>query len=63
VLLFNSIQVRANVEETAGRKFTEYKAISYATQVVAGTNYFIKVGMVMCNLVEPVNVNTLHSTD
>ncbi|XP_065906893.1 cystatin-B-like [Dysidea avara] len=36
-------EVRGNVEERAGRKFSQYKALSYATQVVAGTNYFIKV--------------------
>ncbi|XP_003389982.1 PREDICTED: cystatin-B-like [Amphimedon queenslandica] len=36
-------KVRVSVEEKSGRKFTEYRAIAYCTQVVAGMNYFIKV--------------------
>ena len=36
-------QVELQAEKTAGQDFPEFKAISYKTQVVAGTNYFIKV--------------------
>jgi len=36
-------QVKPQAKEMAGQDFQEFKAISYKTQVVAGTNYFIKV--------------------
>ena len=36
-------QVELQAEKMAGQDFPEFKAISYKTQVVAGTNYFIKV--------------------
>ena len=39
------IQVRPHLEEKAGKKFDEYKATHYKSQVVAGTNYFIKVSL------------------
>ena len=35
-------QVELQAEKMAGQDFPEFKAISYKTQVVAGTNYFIK---------------------
>jgi len=35
--------VRSEIEEKAGQKFGEYKALKVMTQVVAGTNYFVKV--------------------
>ncbi|CAH1798290.1 unnamed protein product, partial [Owenia fusiformis] len=36
-------QVRDSLEEKAGVKFTEFVAVHYKTQVVAGTNYFVKI--------------------
>lgn len=36
-------QVREAVELKAGANFAEYKAIQVSKQVVAGTNYFVKV--------------------
>ncbi|CAH3044740.1 unnamed protein product [Porites lobata] len=36
-------QVELQAEKMAGQDFPEFKAISYKTEVVAGTNYFIKV--------------------
>ena len=37
------LKVKSLVEEKSGKKFTLFRAYTYATQVVAGTNYFIKV--------------------
>ncbi|XP_046574785.1 cystatin-B-like [Haliotis rubra] len=36
-------EVKSDLESKASRTFTTYRAISYRSQVVAGTNYFIKV--------------------
>jgi hypothetical protein len=38
-----TVQIRASVEDKEGRKFDEFTAVKYCTQVVAGINYFIKV--------------------
>lgn len=35
--------VRAEVETKAGKNFAEFVAVEYSTQLVAGTNYFVKV--------------------
>eukprot|EP00276_Gloeochaete_wittrockiana_P014727 CAMPEP_0184346588 /NCGR_PEP_ID=MMETSP1089-20130417/14823_1 /TAXON_ID=38269 ORGANISM="Gloeochaete wittrockiana, Strain SAG46.84" /NCGR_SAMPLE_ID=MMETSP1089 /ASSEMBLY_ACC=CAM_ASM_000445 /LENGTH=93 /DNA_ID=CAMNT_0026677317 /DNA_START=39 /DNA_END=320 /DNA_ORIENTATION=+ len=35
--------IKADAENQVGRQFATYQAVSYATQVVAGTNYFVKV--------------------
>lgn len=37
------MEVKADAEVRSGRQFSEFTAITYAKQVVAGTNYFIKV--------------------
>lgn len=36
-------RVRSEIESKASRTFAEWKPVSYATQVVAGTNYFVKI--------------------
>ncbi|XP_064206811.1 cystatin-B-like [Anguilla rostrata] len=36
-------EVKAQSEEKAGMKFNKFKAKTFTSQVVAGTNYFIKV--------------------
>ncbi|XP_019647791.1 PREDICTED: cystatin-B-like [Branchiostoma belcheri] len=36
-------EVKAEVEKQAGVKYRTFQAVSYRSQVVAGTNYFIKV--------------------
>ena len=39
-------QVKEHVEIKAERKFTIFKAVSMTSQVVAGTNYFVKVSSI-----------------
>nr|AEF33385.1 cystatin B-like protein [Crassostrea ariakensis] len=36
-------EVREDVETNVGNKLDTYDAVSYKTQIVAGTNYFVKV--------------------
>ncbi|XP_023048102.2 cystatin-B-like [Piliocolobus tephrosceles] len=36
-------QVRSQLEEKENKKFPVFKAVSFKSQLVAGTNYFIKV--------------------
>ncbi|XP_069133945.1 cystatin-A1-like [Argopecten irradians] len=35
--------LKASVEEKSNARYEEFEAVSYRSQVVAGTNYFIKV--------------------
>jgi len=35
--------VRTDLESQAGKSFPKYEAVSFSTQVVAGTNFFVKV--------------------
>lgn len=37
------LQVRSDFESKAGKQFDEFTATQYKSQVVAGTNYFVKV--------------------
>lgn len=41
------LQVKSQAEAKAGTTFNKFEAISYRSQVVAGTNYIIKVSPVM----------------
>lgn len=36
-------KVKSAVEDKVGKKLDTYTSVSYKTQVVAGTNYFVKV--------------------
>ena len=38
-------KVRTTLEEKVGKSFDTFEAISFKTQVVAGTNYLIKVSI------------------
>ena len=42
------LQVKLVLEGKLGEQFDTFKAVAYATQVVAGINYFIKVTNYMC---------------
>ncbi|XP_012882809.1 PREDICTED: cystatin-B [Dipodomys ordii] len=42
-LSFCAPQVKQELEEKENRKFSIFKALSFKSQVVSGTNYFIKV--------------------
>ncbi|XP_067950988.1 cystatin-B-like [Watersipora subatra] len=35
--------LKSTVEEKTGHSYDEFKCVKFATQVVAGTNYFVKV--------------------
>lgn len=37
--------MKAQLEERENKKFTTFKAVEFRSQVVAGTNYFIKVSV------------------
>lgn len=37
--------MKADLENKAGRTFADLKPVSYATQVVAGINYFVKIAV------------------
>ncbi|XP_006922609.1 cystatin-B [Pteropus alecto] len=37
-------QVKCQLEEKTKKKYPIFKAVEFKSQVVAGTNYFIKVG-------------------
>ena len=38
-----NFKVKADAEGKAGKAFAQFKAVSFSSQVVAGTNYFVKV--------------------
>ncbi|KAF5924015.1 hypothetical protein HPG69_010447 [Diceros bicornis minor] len=38
-----SLKVKSQLEAKTNRTYEEFKAVEYKTQVVAGTNYYIKV--------------------
>lgn len=40
-------QLRAQVSQKCGKNFQKLTAINYKSQIVAGTNYFIKVYIVL----------------
>ena len=38
-----ALELKAQTEQKLGAAYTEFEAVKYKTQVVAGTNYLIKV--------------------
>ena len=38
-----ALELKAQTEQKLGASFSEFEAVKYKTQVVAGTNYIIKV--------------------
>ncbi|XP_022312277.2 cystatin-B-like [Crassostrea virginica] len=52
-------EVKAAVEKKVGKKLETYLAVSYKTQVVSGTNYFVKVNVgyehLHLRIFEPLN--------
>jgi len=36
-------RIRSDLEGKAGKSFSQFSAVSYRSQVVAGTNYFVKI--------------------
>ena len=38
-----ALEMKPKVEQALGETYSEFEAVSYTTQVVAGTNYKIKV--------------------
>jgi cystatin-A/B len=37
------LSIRSEIEAKAGKNFSTFNPVSYATQVVAGVNYFVKI--------------------
>lgn len=42
-LFLFSLKVKPQLESKTNRTYEEFKVVQYKTQVVAGTNYYIKV--------------------
>ena len=39
------VNLKSDIEEKAGAHFSTFEPVSFATQVVAGTNYFVKINV------------------
>ncbi|KAH8020336.1 hypothetical protein HPB51_000786 [Rhipicephalus microplus] len=46
-------KVRSDVEKKLGQNFAEFTPVNYRTQVVNGTNYFVKVSIYKSSLARP----------
>ena len=55
MVTFLLFKVKAAVEKKVGKKLETYLAVSYKTQVVAGTNYFVKVLVYYLCTIKPQN--------